>query len=697
MTAAARTELPAESSARSRKWRIAGWLAASLVLVAVRGWNVLRGPLLQGYDDFALIGYVLFLDRYAALPWADQGWSYFHPPLHYLLGWGLAQFDDAVVLVRGLAFVSSAASLGVAALAAWVTRLASPGRPGLALLAYVSVGLLPVYLYSSNTAGNELTAAFLATLGFALFIANECRVRPTRARAAGAGLAIGLALLTKVSALLVLGAIGLALLWRAIIERTGHERSSVTARGIAVAGVALLISSPFFARNLVEYGSLSRLGTNFPETARIERSQPPGSRSWVDFIYVPVGLFENARPDQEPLVHSVWGSAYVQTWADVRPGWNVVWQQGPIQQGRRTLLLLGLAPTLLVLAGSVLAVGDVRRGRRRAVYIPLLSMAALSLAAYVWFALTVPRFSALKATYLLGLTLPYAAFLTRAVEGLATRRRAWPLLASLLVVGAGVASAVVNTSGWVVPRLLNQGSIAALHFYFGDLDAAQRSSTRWLRFGWFRTEWRDNLADIALARGRPSQARDHYAAEPPEAGASPFRWNSLAVATALAGNRETAIALFDQAIVAGAGEVGYANRGTVRAALGDLTAADDDLREAARLNPNLAPVWQTRAEILSRSNRTDAANDARAAAKRATRATPRGHPYGIPNALAQQPEPGFAPRWLLWLEGETLRLSLAPFLREDKISPNHGSPGPTRVDTEVPRLPTTIPAAESPG
>ena len=135
---------------------------------------------------------MFFLDLYQSIPYADQGWSYFHPPLHYLFGWGLAQFDSPAVLLHGLAFLGGAASLAIALMAARVTRLANPDSTVLPLLAFVAVGLLPVYLYTSTMAGNELTAACLGTLGLTLFVANECRTRPSLGGDALAGLAIGL-------------------------------------------------------------------------------------------------------------------------------------------------------------------------------------------------------------------------------------------------------------------------------------------------------------------------------------------------------------------------------------------------------------------------------------------------------------------------------------------------------------------------
>jgi hypothetical protein len=93
------------------------WLGAFVILAGQRVWNAIDGPLMRGWDDFGHVGYVLFLDLYGAVPWADQGWSYFHPPLHYVIGWGLAQFGSAEVLLRGLSLIGGAASLLIAWLA----------------------------------------------------------------------------------------------------------------------------------------------------------------------------------------------------------------------------------------------------------------------------------------------------------------------------------------------------------------------------------------------------------------------------------------------------------------------------------------------------------------------------------------------------------------------------------------------------
>ena len=90
-------------SLSTRTWLLAGWGVTLGVTVGVRLWNALAGPLMWGYDAWGHVAYVLFLDLYRGVPWADQGWSYFHPPFHYALGWLLAQAGSGEVLMRGLA------------------------------------------------------------------------------------------------------------------------------------------------------------------------------------------------------------------------------------------------------------------------------------------------------------------------------------------------------------------------------------------------------------------------------------------------------------------------------------------------------------------------------------------------------------------------------------------------------------------
>lgn len=165
--------------------------------VSVRVWNAVFGPLFYGYDAWGHISYVFFLDMFGSIPYADQGWSYFHPPLHYLFGWLLMQFGDPDVLVVGLSLLGGAASLGVAALAVAPIRRALPDRPGLALLGFAGLAYLPVHVYVSPMPGNEMTATFFAAAAFVAHLRNEGRDAPRLAGDVLTGCLAGLAMLSK--------------------------------------------------------------------------------------------------------------------------------------------------------------------------------------------------------------------------------------------------------------------------------------------------------------------------------------------------------------------------------------------------------------------------------------------------------------------------------------------------------------------
>src|SRR5262245_14628063 len=128
---------------------LAAWCAAGGLAAGARLGEALAGPVQWGYDAWGHVASALFLDLYRAVPWADQGWSYFHPPLHYAIGWALAQLGSGEALARGLALWNGAASLATAALAAQVVRWASPEPPGLALVGFCAVAYLPVHFVLS--------------------------------------------------------------------------------------------------------------------------------------------------------------------------------------------------------------------------------------------------------------------------------------------------------------------------------------------------------------------------------------------------------------------------------------------------------------------------------------------------------------------------------------------------------------------
>jgi tetratricopeptide (TPR) repeat protein len=648
-----------------------GWTFAIAAAVGVRAWNALAGPLMWGYDAWGHLAYVFFLVRYGAVPWADQGWSYFHPPLHYAIGWILAQAGSPEVLLRGLAALGSVASLASACFASAFVRRVAPERPGLALASFAAVASLPVHLYTAPMPGNEHTAAALVAASVFALARNESRARPTLAGDALAGLLAGLALLAKFNGVLALGTAGLVLGVRALPRLapawrgdSGARRDlhGAAARGAVIASVALVVCAPYYARNLREFGHPFQLSRDFPLVAEVEAGHPPGERGLPDLVSIDPRLFVDPDPKDPHLVHSIWGSTYLSMWSDSHRAWiyPAVSLDREIARETAVLTAVGVVPTALSLLGAAACAADVLRGRRREISTALLALAALSLAAYVAFAYEVPIYSGLKASYLMNLSLPYGFFVARALEGLGRRgwRRSATAAGATLAV-AVAASLVLHTAGLVRPRKHDGEALGHVRYQMGDLDGARDPYTvRLARFTPDRQQihWAENLAAVELARGDAARARELYERALRRHPRDPRRANRLAVAAALDGDLAAAHEILDAALApAGAAESSpelLANRGAVRASAGDVEGALADLRAAVEREPEIPTAWQTLAALLpDGEERTRALRGARESRERA----PRRYPWAVGDGEVVTAMIGARP--LLLVENGALRLA----------------------------------------
>ncbi|MCH2173408.1 tetratricopeptide repeat protein [Myxococcota bacterium] len=634
-----------------------GWAVAIAAATTSRVAYAFLQPGPSGYDAFAHIAYVLFLDTYQSVPLADQGWSYFHPPVHYALGWLLAQWGSGDVLIRGLSLLSGAASLGVAGLAADVTGRALGKKTPFPLLAFVSVAFLPPHLYSSPMPGNELTATFFGGAAVALFLANTGRKAPSRGRDAGVGTLAGLALLTKFSGLIPLLAILAALTWQYLVSRTTTREFAIRV-GI-IAGLAFGLSAPYYARNTVEFGTPFAMSRTFPLVAAIENEQPPGERSLVDFIQVPTRLFSDPRPMSDHLVHSVWGTVYARTWAEKVADPDL----------RRALVLAGVIPTIVILLGFVRSLQAIRRERDALIDVTLVLLAMGSVAAFAIFAWRVPIFSALKASYMLNLSLPVGLFIARAAANpplLWNGARRW-LIPSLVV-----ATSVFVTLAYMprLPREPKNPAMGVVHAHFGEYDAAretligsyERSKQSVLRAQARETgsllSIQEALAAIELQAGRPQAARELYLEltrkerpNSPIVAPTDQLLSSAAVASALAGAEIEAFGLLDAAQRSGDFAEALVNRGALWAKRGNLERAQSDLRRAIALNPTLAAAHANLAWVLDHRQETAGARASRKQADELSQQTPRDFPYGVGNGIGLG-----ARRFLLVFEGDALSL-----------------------------------------
>jgi tetratricopeptide (TPR) repeat protein len=646
---------------------VIGWCVSVAGAAGVRVWNAVFGPLFYGYDAWGHISYVFFLDMYRSIPYADQGWSYFHPPLHYLFGWALMQAGNPKVLVVGLSLLGGAASLGVAALAIGPIRRALPERPALALLGFTAVAYLPVHVYVSPMPGNEMTAAFFAAAAFAAHLRNESRSQPTLAGDAFTGALAGLAMLAKFTD--VIACLAIAALTGLRWLRCGDLRARLPRLGVRALAVGiplLLIAAPNYARNLAEFGTPFMTSAAVHDVARIQSEQPPGERGALDFLRLPLEVFDDSRPTAPHMLHAVWPTAYLNIWFDTfresqLPFPRNLSPQPFIHQLTILFGLLGLLPTLVALHGAGLSLRRALRERDNCLELGMLLLTLGTLSVFVLFANRVPTWAALKASYLLNLSLPFAFFMARGAQAWASRDAWLGALPGLAIGLLAIAVLGVFSSGLSLRRDFDSEQMASVMAQFGNfgptrniyrIDAFQRSDV-------------EARAAVELFDGQPAAASRFYtrAAELPlrDPTQRVYFQNRRGVAAALEGATRRARRYFERALETKPDlKEALLNRGALAAQAGDFAAAAIDLRATLQIDPQLAPAWTNLAVVLAFQGRHEEASRARERAAEARAAAARGFPYGVGNGYLY--DNGAGQRFMLILaeEGDALTLYRPP-------------------------------------
>ena len=396
--------------------------------------NAVVYPERWGFDGLFNERYVGRLLESFALPAPDADWATAHPPLFYYLSAGLGRIlgvsesIDAIVPAR---VASTLIGLVMVPLAYRLVREADPERPARAFLAAGLVLFLPAQIYMSAMLNEEILAATLTSL--ALY--GVCRELMRNdgggsrlAADAAIGVAAGLALLTKLSGLLVIGTAVTAYGWAGL--RSGRIGAWL-GRAAVVAGVALAVGGWYYGRNLALYGYL------YPQdlsTHELMFSMPPGERSVSDYLYVPLATFTDPQVLNEDLLRSVWGSTYVTLWYEGH-GHFLPKDDPAVPRLGTVLLVLALLPTGAAVLGALRAL---RRGIRdaRSPEAPLVLLTGANIAGYIVFTWNNPWFATVKASYMLGISIPFAYFASDVIAG-------WMRANRDLAIGLGIVLGVL--------------------------------------------------------------------------------------------------------------------------------------------------------------------------------------------------------------------------------------------------------------
>jgi hypothetical protein len=395
--------------------------AIALALVHV-GWLVLFAtkfvslPVTTGFDANSHLAYVELLRRDGRVPRPDEGWSTYHPPLYYATVAGLQQLFGTAPRAERIAtkVPSFAAGLGTVWVTFGLARALLPLRPELVAVAVLFAGVLPLDVYTSAYVSNEPLHAFLFGLSLLFCVRALLRTRVRLRDAAAVGCGVGLALLAKVTALLLAPVAGFFLLARSAIAE-GVRPARLAAITAAYLAPIAALSGWLHARNLRLYGT--PIAGNWDLPGMTWWSQP-GFHTLDYYLGFGASLRRPVLAGFESfgdaIYSSFWGDGWIAGRASARfptEIWN--WDFAAIGYW------LALPATLVLgwgVARSLRLALSPEEGARRAAWSFLLVVEAAVVFAMIALTLELPYFGQAKAPYLLGLVAPLAVAFALGVD-----------------------------------------------------------------------------------------------------------------------------------------------------------------------------------------------------------------------------------------------------------------------------------------
>ncbi len=374
-----------------------------------------------GFDAPGHLAYIEHIRTTGSVPLADQGWQMYQPPAYYLLTGTILRLLDlsalspgGVIILRIINWLLAMAFLAAAAAA--LERFCR--RHDRAAIAFLLLTSCPAcfYLFCYFTNENMHTLAAALVL---LALANLRGIRiDSWLRAVILGAALGLALLSKVSALILVVPITAVYGLRALaLARQSRWARALLAGGrlLVVPASALVVCGWYYLRVWHHFGT-PLVGNWDPISGQIWWQQPgyrtsgsyfPGLTALASPLYAGFGDFWSG-------LWATWAGDSLlggATMIDFRPAWN--YWVFPLS------MLVSLALFVIAAWGCASRVSIIR-GRFTRSDLSLLLLVIASMGALAYITLTVPSYAQIKAIYIMAAVLPICYF---AAGKLASRSR----------------------------------------------------------------------------------------------------------------------------------------------------------------------------------------------------------------------------------------------------------------------------------
>jgi hypothetical protein len=372
---------------------IAAWLLMSIN-------NIFKLPLYVGFDVANHLDYIKYVASAWTIPLASEGGQMFQAPLYYIVSTALAKFlvifFEPKTSLQLLRCVPLFCGLIQIELCYRVLKMVFPKQAGLQCLGLLLGALLPMNIYMSQYLGNEPLAACLSALTLVLVIQQFHHPQSVMSwrHQSLIGLALGLALLSKMTAFLLV-----PLVLAAQCYSARQFKLSLIARSlIIILLVAFLVAGWFYIRNWL------LLGKPFVGGWDAARGhvwwQDPGYRTALDFLSFGQALVHPVHA----MFAGFWDGFYATLWLDGFLSSVITFEGKPPWNYNFVLAapLFALLPSFAIIIG---AGATLWRSADTVQPAQLLSIACVSLyllaVAYLFFSL--PIYTTIKASYTLGL------------------------------------------------------------------------------------------------------------------------------------------------------------------------------------------------------------------------------------------------------------------------------------------------------
>ncbi len=473
--------------------------------------NVAQLPRSVGFDAAAHERYIQFIQQKHALPLADEGWEMYQPPLYYLAsalvlgGCGRSVGDgDAVYFLR-------AVNGGIGLLHCWVVflclRLLFWGNLPAQAAGLLVAAMLPPHLYLSQYVTNEPLAGFLVTVAIYLCLRMLRAGKAGLWLPVGIGVALGAAMLAKVSAVVALPFFPVALSQRLAGRKEQAWRDWLRSVGAVVVG-CLIVCGWHYGRVWARFGKpmVGNWDAQLEQWGHGQWWIEPGYRTSAFYYGFGRALvspsFSGFHSFADGIYSTLWGDGLASgapDYRELRPPWNY------------DLVVAGywasLGMSLLLIMGAVLTLARLIR-RIDAEWFLVLGMVCLFGLALVWFSLVHADFAASKAFYAFPALLPFSALVAVGWDWLRRQQRAvgivvWVLL---LVWSMTVYSSLWVRSGNPVTQLLRITQSGSALLEKGQTDEAIRQYQEAVRLKPDYAEAHNNLGVALDTNGQTDEA-----------------------------------------------------------------------------------------------------------------------------------------------------------------------------------------------